>query len=182
VIPLWRPEYVPTAVMLAKAPDSITQAGAIDSILQSKAIAQWDAGDGLHIRLPDGHQLWILDKSPGAPLAVVIPLDENFLLRAAGAVRFRQLLADSKAGPPPPAQQLTPRYRKRLIEILRTLDARRSDATYREIANVLLGPQAGKEKGWKTHPIRAKVIRLFNDGAALVNLGYLKLVRGRSAD
>ncbi len=166
-------------MILTKASQGIGHAVVLDATLQADAIAKCDADDGLHIRLPNDHQLWLLDKNPGAPLAVFIPLGEDFLLRAAGAVRFHRLLAERLASSLPPAQRLTPQQRTRLIQMLRALDGRSSDATYREIASVIFGPSATTEKGWKTHPVRGRTIRLVNDAITMVNRGYLKLLRGR---
>jgi hypothetical protein len=179
VIPLWHPEYVPTAVILTKASQGIGQGVVLDATLQAEAIAKCDADDGLHLRLPNDHQLWLIEKNPGTPLAVVIPFDQDFLMRAAGAVRFHRLLAERNAGSPPRAQRLTTQQRTRLIQMLRALDGRSSDATYREIASVIFGPSVTIEKGWKSHPVRGRTIRLVNDAITMVNRGYLKLLRGR---
>jgi hypothetical protein len=181
VIPLWHPKYVPTTVMLTAAPKGTGPSIALDPTLQAEAIAQWEADDGLHLRLPGGHQLWLLDKSPGTPLAVIIPLDENFVLRAAGAVSFRRFLVDRKASSAPRAQHLTPQQRARLVQMLRGLDGSSADASYREIASVLFGPDVTSDTGWKTHPIRAKTIRLVKDGFLMMNRGYLQLLQRRSA-
>ena len=75
--------------------------------------------------------------------------------------------------------QLTPRHRKRLIQMLRALDGRLSEATYREIAEVIFGPKAVREPGWKTLPVRAQTIRLVKDAVAMMNRGYLQFLRGR---
>ena len=112
-------------------------------------------------------------------MAVVIPLDDDFLLRVAGALRFRRLMKENNAGPPPRALQLTPRHRKRLIQMLRALDGHLSDATYREIASVIFGPKVVRETGWKTLPVRAQTIRLVKDAIAMMNRGYLQFLRGR---
>jgi hypothetical protein len=63
--------------------------------------------------------------------------------------------------------------------MLVALDGRFSRASYREIASILFGDSVTSEKGWKTHPIRGKTIRLVNEAMKMVNRGYLKLLRGR---
>jgi hypothetical protein len=179
VTPLWRPELVPTAVMLTESPKGFPQAMSLDEAILAAALAQSDGTDGLHIRLPGDHQLWLLDKRPDQPLAVVIPLDDDLPLRAASAVRLHRLITEKKVGPPPRPHVLTAQQRRRLTLMLRTLEGHLSKASYREIASALLDPSVAREKAWKTHPIRAQTIRLVNDAMKMVNRGYLKLLRGR---
>jgi hypothetical protein len=107
------------------------------------------------------------------------PLDDNLPLRAAGALRLHRLLTANKAGSARRSQALTAQQRQRLIQILVALDGRLSRARYREIASALFGDGVTSEKGWKTHPIRARTIRLVNDAIKMVNRGYLKLLTGR---
>ena len=176
---MWRAELVPTSILLAAAPDGFTKAKPPDPTLMGRVIAQYEGADGLHLLLPGDHRLLLLEPNPGQPMAVVIPLDDDFLLRVAGALRFHRLLKENNAGPPPRALRLTPRYRKRLIQMLRALDGHLSDATYREIASVVFGPKAVRETGWKTLPLRAQTIRLVKDAIAMMNHGYLQFLRGR---
>ncbi len=176
---LWRPEHVPTAVLLATAPDGFKNAKPLNHALLSGAAARYDGTDGLHLLLPGDHRLMLLEQNPNQPMAVVIPLDNDFLLRVAGALRFRRLLTDKDAGPPPRALHLTPRHRKRMIQMLHALDGHLSDATYREIASVIFGPKVVHETGWKTLPVRAQTIRLVKDAIAMMNRGYLQFLRGR---
>ncbi len=143
------------------------------------AATESDGAEGLHIRLPGDHQLWLLDKRPDKPLAVVLPLDEDFRLRAASALRLYQLITAKKVASVPPLQALTTQQRKRLTQMLRALDGHLSQASYREIASALFGPSATKDKGWKTQPVRARTIRLVNDALKMASRGYLKLLRGR---
>jgi len=179
ITPLWRPEFVPTAVILAHTPKGFANAASLDPALLATATAQSDHADGLHLRLLGDHQLWLPDKNPDQPLAVVIPLDDDLPLRAAGAVRLHRLLTANKAGPVPQSQALTAQQRQRLIQMLVALDGHLSKASYREIASVLFGDSVTSEKGWKTHPIRGRTIRLVNYAMRMVNRGYLKLLRGR---
>ena len=176
---LWRAEHVPTAVLLATAPDGFTKAKPLNQVLLSGAAARYDGTDGLHLLLPGDHRLLLLEQNPNQPMAVVIPLDDDFLLRVTGALQFRRLLAEKHAGPPSRALRLTPRYRKRLIQMLRALDGHLSDATYREIASVIFGPKVVRDTGWKTLPLRAQTIRLVKDAIAMINRGYLQFLRGR---
>jgi len=73
---------------------------------------------------------------------------------------------------------LTKRHRIRLVLMLRALDMRRTNASYREIAVTLFGEKAASEPGWKTLPVRGRTIRLVEDANIMVDGGYLKLLRG----
>lgn len=176
---LWHPKIVPTAVVLGHLPKSFVGARLLSTELLAGAIAHHRGHDGLHILLPGGHHVWLPRHSVGQSMAAVIPLDDDFLLRVAGALRLRRHLNGEPAGPMPRPLQLTPRHRKRLIQMLHALDGRLSAATYREIAEVIFGQKAVREPGWKTLPVRAQTIRLVKDAIAMMNRGYLQFLRGR---
>ena len=175
----WHPEIVPTAVVLGHTPGSFAGGRLLDKDLLARAVAHHHGHDGLHVLLPGGHHIWLVEHGPGAPIAAVIPLDEDFLLRVTGALRLRRHLNGQPAGPMPRPLQLTPRHRKRLIQMLRALDGRLSEATYREIAELIFGPNTVHEPGWKTLPVRAQTIRLVKDAIAMMNRGYLNFLKGR---
>jgi len=105
-------------------------------------------------------------------------LDDDLPLRVAGVLRLHRLITAKNAGPIPQSQALTAQQRKRLIQMLVALDGHLSKASYREIASSLFGSDVTSEKGWKTHPIRARTIRLVDNAIKMVNRGYLKLLRG----
>lgn len=146
--------------------------------LLSAAIAKYHDTNGIHLILPNRVRVSLQGNDPERPMAIIIPADETLPARLAGVERFRRILAGKPAGPLPPSQRLTPRHRRRLIQMLKALDGRLSDATYREIAAALFGPNAARERGWKTTPVRAQTIRLVNDGYSMMNREYLKLLRG----
>ncbi len=160
-------------------PRSFVGSHLLSTELLAGAVAHHQGHDGLHILLPGGHHIWLLEHSAGQPMAAVIPLDDDFLLRVAGALRLRRHLKGEPTGPMPRPLQLTSRHRKRLIQMLHALDGRLSDATYREIAEVIFGQKAVREPGWKTLPVRAQTIRLVKDAIAMMNRGYLQFLRGR---
>ncbi len=168
---------MPTAVILTQAPQGFEKAASLDPALLEKA--QCESADGVHFRLPGDHQIWLPEAHPDQPLAVIISLDGDLPLRIAGALRLHRLITAKNAGPIPQSQALTAQQRKRMIQMLVALDGHLSKASYREIASSLFGSDVTSEKGWKTHPIRARTIRLVNDAIKMVNRGYLKLLRGR---
>jgi len=160
-------------------PKSFAKAPPAEAELLAEAIAHHRSHDGLHILLPGGQQVWLPRPGTGHAGAVVIPFDDDFLLRVASALRLRKYLKGEAAGPAPRTLDLTPRHRRRLIQMLRALDGHLSDATYREIAAVIFGEKAVREPGWKTLPVRAQTIRLVKDAIAMMNRGYLIFLRGR---
>jgi len=146
--------------------------------LLSAAIAKYHSADGIHLILPNRVRVSLQGHDPERPMAIIIPAADTIPARIAGVERFRRTLAGKPAGPLPPSQRLTPRHRRRLIQMLKALDGRLSDATYREIAAGLFGLKAVSDRGWKTTPVRAQTIRLVNVGYSMMNREYLKLLRG----
>ena len=106
--------------------------------------------------------------------AVVLPLDALFEVRAAAALRFYALCMRRSPSPNPAA--LSAPRRARLTASLRALDARLDGASYRVIAATLFGPDRILERGWKTHDLRDRTIRLVRDGKALTQGGYRQLL------
>jgi hypothetical protein len=178
---LWRPELLPLNVILVPAPDSFKAARRLDLRDVASGFAESRESDGRHIVLPDlhgEHRLWLRDPDSRGPLAALIPLDENVLLRVAGLLRFQRHLAGHPSGPLPRAWEITPRQRRRLVLMVRALDGRLASASYREIAEVLYGPEQVTRYPWKTSSIRGQTIRLVRDAIATMNGGYRKLLRG----
>ncbi|MGH7120426.1 MAG: DUF2285 domain-containing protein [Acetobacteraceae bacterium] len=105
---------------------------------------------------------------------VLLPLDQFFEIRMMAAIRLWRGLAGRTPGPNP--ADLSKARRDRLILALRALDARLDDATYREIASVLFGAGDLPERGWKSHDLRDRTIRLARFGFALMRGGYRRLL------
>ena len=142
--------------------------------------AQPGSGPAILLADPDGDHHLVADAiDPSQPLAVLLPLDDNFHIRAEAALRFQRRLFGRAAGPLPRALTLTPRHRLRLARMVRALDGRSSGATYREIAGVLFDTPGQSATEWKTSPIRAQTIRLVKDAQTMMRGGYLRLLAGR---
>jgi hypothetical protein len=173
---------MPSSVIVAPAPKRFRKAATQKSLQIGGTSVDRTNRDGRHLILADhqdDHCLWLRHHEPGAPLAILIPLDEDFPLRVASAVRFQRRLTSRSAGPLPRALQLTERHRIRLVHMLRAFDLHRANVTYRTIATALFGADAAAERGWKTLPVRAQTIRLVKDANAMVHGSYLDLLRGR---
>jgi Uncharacterized conserved protein (DUF2285) len=115
-----------------------------------------------------------IDASGTEPPAVIIPLDQLFEIRVTAAIRLWRGLAGRNPGPNPAALPKT--RRDRLILALRALDGRLADATYREIASVLFGEAGLSDRGWKSHDLRDRTIRLVRFGLEMMSSGYHRLL------
>ena len=115
-----------------------------------------------------------IDATGREPPAVIIPLDQLFEIRVAAALRLWRDLTGRNPGPDPGA--LSKPRRDRLILALRALDGRHEDATYREIAEVLFAATGVSERGWKSHDLRDRTIRLVRFGLGMTQGGYRRLL------
>jgi hypothetical protein len=106
--------------------------------------------------------------------AVIIPLDQMFEIRVAAALRLWRGLTGRNPGPDP--GMLSKPRRDRLVLALRALDGRQEHATYREIAEVLFGAAGVSERGWKSHDLRDRTIRLVRFGLDMMQGGYRRLL------
>lgn len=112
---------------------------------------------------------------PGIELsAVVLPLDQFFEIRVTAAIRLWRGLTSPNLGPNPAA--LSKARRDRLLLALRALDGRLDDATYREIASALFGDTGVPDRGWKSHDLRDRTIRLVRFGLGMMRSGYRGLL------
>ena len=82
------------------------------------------------------------------------------------------------AGRPPGDRRhdLPPQTRDRHILILRALDAKLAGASYRVIAEALLGFQGRSKNDWEVSPLKNKVRRLVADGLFYMRGGYRELL------
>jgi len=110
------------------------------------------------------HRLWLHDApGEGVAYAAVLPFDGRFDRRAHAARRFWRALSNRPVGPefrPLPKQ----------------LDGKLKGASYRVIAEGLFGAARIPERGWKTHDLRNRTIRLVHAGVALMRRGYCDLL------
>lgn len=173
---LWLPRLDPRVVRLMGDPTGSASLGL------SRAPTRLDrtAHDGRHIligtRLDPSAALVLPGVAFDAPLAAIVPLDDDTLYRIDALLRlWRKLM-----GQPPgrPAADLTAARRKRLAMMLRAVDARRTGATRREIAEVLFGPDNVPDGAeFDDHHLRSRTTRLIRDGLAMIAGGYRKLLK-----
>ncbi|NYG45454.1 hypothetical protein GGD67_002912 [Bradyrhizobium sp. IAR9] len=143
-----------------------------------------EAPDGWHAILPLGgakHRLWLEElPSSGSSLAVELPFDRNFDLRLQAAHRFWLALEQRPVRPPPLAQSIGGRHRH--ILALRAVDGWLEGNSYRKIAQRLFGKSRIPDRGWKTHDLRSRTIRLVQLGLRLMRGGYRDLLRHKGED
>jgi hypothetical protein len=176
--PVWLPHLAPAVVLLAPAPAGFREAR---SIVRLPQIFLHAASDGEYRVVSSP-----LDRTPvvliggataATPVAAVIPLDQNFPARADAALRLWQALAEQSVSA---ADSLTPSRRRRLVLVLRALDARLAGEAYRTIAQGLFGERrVPSGASWKTHDLRDRTIRLVRTGLHLMRGGYLELLTHR---
>jgi hypothetical protein len=169
----WRPE-VASAVVVRLAPAPADSPNALRLI--GLAAERRAAPEGLHLRLFLGPQLFLpAGADPAAPMAAVLPLDEDFAVHLAAAARLHAgLKSGARSADRPPANR-----RLRFKRMLRALDGRGAGASYRDIAVQILGADVTDSSAWRTAPARDVAIRLCRAATRLMRGGYLTLLRRR---
>jgi hypothetical protein len=112
--------------------------------------------------------------------AILLPLDALFELRLDIALRFAQRLRGKRVKLLPAALRLTPLKRTRLIQLLHAFDVHEAGGGPRDVATEVLSSDQAQLPSveWKDSHTRRKANRLIHDSIALVERGYLKLLRG----
>ena len=170
---LWTAQTLPSVVTLTKLPDGLAEprleldARGLRSLLAIGDDDQVVELRGARLRL---HR----ENEAGAPVAVLLPLDQLFDIRAAAALRLWRALTGRTPGPDPGA--LTPERRGRLILALRALDGRLERATYPEIAAVLFDTAPISKRDWISHELRDQTNRLVRLGFKMMRGGYRQLL------
>ena len=176
-----RANALPTVVPLAPSPVSFTGARAIDFAELGEAKER--AGpDGRHviIRTDSGElRVRVLDDQVDQPLVLALPLDDDLPIRVKAALRLWARIVRLRGNPGTSPLALTRQRHDRLMLMLRALDGHLADASYREIAQVLIGARRLEHEPWKTSSLRDMTIRLVRGGRSLMQAGYRKLLRGR---
>lgn len=132
-----------------------------------------DGADELHLCLRQA-------ESATRP-AVLLAIDEMFDLRREVASRFVSRLLGRSTRLLPASLRLTSIQRLRLVRLLHAYDVHAAGGGPREVATQVLASRQAELPAieWKDSHARRAANRLIHDSAALVNRGYLKLLRGR---
>jgi hypothetical protein len=178
---LWTAPALPSVIAVAPLPEHLENPSLkVAPLPLGPALVE--AGPGRLIeRQGSLLRLHIVEDPGAAPACVILPLDRVFELRAAAALRFWRGLAGRALGLDP--APLPAARRDRLVLALRALDGRLAKASYRDIAEALFGAARVPERGWKTHDLRDRTVRLARLGFAMMQGGYRRLLlypfRGR---
>ena len=180
---MWLPEVSPATLILEPAPtgfDAVTASdpGAFGPVLAERTDADGrelviaDGSGELHIRLQD-------DQATHRP-AVLLPLDNMFELRLNVALRFARRFSGQRISLLPAALRLTSFQKRRLIHLLHAFDVHDAGGGPRDVAAEVLTSDHAQLPSieWKDSHARRKANRLIHDSIALVERGYLKLLRG----
>jgi hypothetical protein len=169
----WTPLALPSVTTLTKLPEGLAdpRLGLDVSSLQSILVAD-DEDQVVEVR-GACLRLHRADKA-GAPVAVLLPLDQLFDIRAAAALRLWRGLTGRTPGPD--LGVLTPERRSRLILALRALDGRLERATYPEIAAILFDTEPISKRDWISHELRDQTGRLIRLGFSMMRGGYRRLL------
>jgi hypothetical protein len=137
------------------------------------------AADGWHAVVRIGaadHRVWLKDRPVlGASYTAELPFDGDFEARAYAGRRLWRAM--NGRAPVPAFHQLPNQRRERLSAAIRAIDAHSAGGSYRVIAEALFGHKRIPDRGWKTHDLRNRTVRLVQGGLALVRGGYRKLLR-----
>lgn len=128
------------------------------------------------------HRLWWPEHelpAIGTRLGFACDLDRYADARAVAALRFwRAVTSAGHARAPPRRLERLPEPRLvRRVAVLRALDGRLAGASYRAVADVLLGSGALTPTAWKTGSLRGRAIRLVIAGRRLMDGGYRDLLK-----
>jgi Uncharacterized conserved protein (DUF2285) len=176
--PLWTAASLPSVIPIARLPPDLKRQA--DSLSLEPALAQ-EGPERLIERQGSLFRLHVLEDVGEQVPCVVLPLDEVFEIRATAALRLWRSLTGRSPGRDPAMLPAT--RRDRLTLALRALDRRLEKASYRDIAEALFGISRMPERGWKTHDLRDRTVRLARLGHAMMQGGYRRLLlypfRGR---
>lgn len=169
----WAPHALPSVITLTRLPVDLADPKFRLPPLSLDSSLAADGAEHLVERRGAAFRVHI-DETGAEPPAVILPLDQLFEIRATAAIRLWRGLIGRNPGPDPAA--LSNARRDRLILALRALDGRLEDAHYREIAAVLFGADDVPKRGWKSHDLRDRTIRLVRFGLAMMQGDYQRLL------
>jgi len=156
-------------------------AGNLSAGLRDPA-ARSDA-QGTHMRFAlDGGSIRVVrlsGKPAGSPLAALVPLDATGYDYSDAIDRLLRFL---QGRPVPHDRRLTAQQKRRHRLMLQATDGHIDRASYRQIAEVIYGPERIRAEHWKTSALRDSTIALVEGGLAMIAGGYRQLLRHRRRD
>nr|WP_249804948.1 MULTISPECIES: DUF2285 domain-containing protein [unclassified Bradyrhizobium] len=180
---IWLPQVSPGTLILEPAPSGFDIATSVGrNVLGEPLIERIDA-DGRELVITDGSgelHLLMRDEQAARRPAVLVPLDSMGELRLEVALNFVRRLGGQRIALLPAALRLTSFQKRRLIQLLHAFDVHDLGGGPREVAAKVLASDHARRRSveWKDSHARRKANRLIHDSIALVERGYLKLLRG----
>lgn len=180
---IWLAQVTPGTVILEPAPAEFNVMTVIDPSIAGSILGERTDGQERELLIADESgvlQVQLLHREVSERPAVLLPLDGMFELRLDVALRFARRLRGERVKLLPTALRLTPLQKSRLIQLLHAFDIHDAGGGPRDVAaEVLASEQAHLPSvEWKDSHARRKANRLIHDSIALVERGYLKLLRG----
>ncbi|HEX4077409.1 MAG TPA: DUF2285 domain-containing protein [Rhizomicrobium sp.] len=177
---LWTAAALPGVVALTELPPELAEIPDPKRVVLGPILAE--AGPERLVKRDENlFRLHFVALDHGGTPCVLLPLDRVFDIRAAAALRLWRGLAGRSPGRDPASLPIS--RRDRLALALRALDGRLEKASYRDIAKALFGEDRMPARGWKTHDLRDRTVRLAHLGFAMMQGGYRRLLlhpfRGR---
>lgn len=172
---VWSPQSDPAVLFLTARPSFLPSSS---NSLADRFAAGRDGPEGAYAGLPE-HDLQLLflpGISAHDQLAAVVPIDDDILDRIDALTRLARAWLQR---PPLRDTRMTAEQRRRFRLKLRAADGRMNGATYRDIAIAIYGAARIDTDPWKTSPLRDAVIAFAEAGLALIDGGYLHLLRHR---
>ncbi|CAH1655648.1 MAG: DUF2285 domain-containing protein [Chelatococcus sp.] len=172
---VWSPSCDGAVLMLTRRPEFLPPASAASA--DAFAVGR-NAPEGAYASVSE-HDIPVLLLSGTVPddqLAALVPFDADVLDRIDALTRMARIWLGR---PPPRDTRMTAEQRRRFRLKLRAADGHMNGATYREIAIAIYGAARVDTEPWKTSPLRDAVIAFVEGGLALINGGYLQLLRQR---
>ncbi|TYL85933.1 DUF2285 domain-containing protein [Bradyrhizobium cytisi] len=170
-------------MILEPAPPGFDTPRSIDRSVLGQSLLELSDADGRELVIAEGSgelHVRLRDEQAARRPAVLVPLDSMGELRADVALHFARRLAGQRTALLPAALRLTSFQKRRLIQLLHAFDVHDLGGSPRDVAAKVLASDHAQRRSveWKDSHARRKANRLIHDSIALVERGYLKLLRG----
>ncbi|MDH6264435.1 hypothetical protein M2427_008398 [Bradyrhizobium sp. BR13661] len=180
---VWLPEASPGTLILESAPPGFDTPRSVDHVAFGQSFRELSDADGRALAIADRSgelHVGLRDEQAARRPAVLVPLDSVGELRADVALHFARRLAGQRTPLLPAALRLTSFQKRRLIQLLHAFDVHDLGGGPRDVAAKVLASDHAQRRSveWKDSHARRKANRLIHDSIALVERGYLKLLRG----
>jgi len=170
-------------MILEPAPSGFKIIHSIDRKAFGLPLAERTDADGRELVIADGSgelHVRLHNEQAARRPAVLVPLDSMAELRLEVALHFVRRLGGQRLDLLPAALRLTSFQKRRLIRLLHAFDVRDLGGGPRDVAAKVLASDHAQRRSveWKDSYARRAASRLIHESIALVERGYLNLLRG----